>query len=95
MSHRPVCKTCELEYQCSENGVNVIDYSNRGPLAIAEADEFECPGCHHCIIVGFGSVHKRRGEEGFEDAIYTAVTGGFHRDNYVDERTKAIHKVPE
>ena len=92
MSHRPVCKACEIEYRCSENGVNVVGYGDSGPLVIHEADEFECPSCHNVVIVGFGGgLYSRKGDTDFELAIEWATETAIIRNNYNDDRTKALH----
>lgn len=95
-AHRPVCKSCEVEYRCSENGVNVVDYGDIGPHVIYEADEFECPSCHHVIIVGFGDrAYSQPGEVHFEQALTWADEHDVRRNNYGDERTKAIYQPTE
>jgi hypothetical protein len=85
-----------VEYLCKENGVTVVDYSTNGPYVIHEADEFECPSCHHVVIVGFGDgPFARRGDTDFVSAMDEASARGGRRNNFIDAATHAIHKVAE
>ena len=80
---RPVCTPCKVEFKCVENGVEVVDYGPHGPVAIAEADEVECPNCRHRIIVGFG-VPEKGDLQALTGAVQRATDAGWKRDNVLD-----------
>lgn len=44
---RPVCSQCEVELRPHKNGVEVVDHAEWGPIAVFEADEWQCPNCHY------------------------------------------------
>jgi hypothetical protein len=56
--HRPICKKCECEMRCEENGVGVLDMaggrSNARPYKLYDADLYKCPKCGIEVIGGFG-----------------------------------------
>ena len=93
MNHRPVCKKCEVEYQCSQNGVIVVDYNDNGPHVIHSADEFKCPSCQHVVIVGFGDGYTRRGDTEVVSSMDEASAQLLRRNNFVDIDTHAVHRV--
>lgn len=59
MFHRPVCVPCQTEFRPSNNNCVVLCHSNLNPATdptpfrLWAADEYECPKCHHKIVVGF------------------------------------------
>lgn len=95
--HRPVCVKCEIEYRCSRNGVEVVDFNANGEYAYWNADEFECPGCQTRIIVGFGdSPMARHFEEGFKEEVAN-IAPDLRRNNYESaaERRAATEAVAQ
>lgn len=83
MNHRPVCVKCEVEFVCSKNGVEVVDFASFGRYKVTMADEFECPKCKYTIIVGFADRGHLQHEEGFENRISEAEKAGLKRMNYL------------
>ena len=81
--HRPVCSPCEVEMRPFKNGVVVVDYAERGPYQLWEADEWACPKCKHKIVVGFGAgpVAREGSGEDLSLIVRRAAEAGLARHN--------------
>lgn len=79
---RPVCSQCEVELRPHKNGVEVVKHAEWGPIAVFEADEWQCPNCHYKVIVGFGQGPIfQHFQDGFEAHIEQAAKNGYIRHN--------------
>jgi hypothetical protein len=52
-----VCFQCKVEYISKKNDVKVIEMFNEPPepYKIWMADAWQCPGCQHIVVAGFGN----------------------------------------
>jgi len=50
----PICVDCHVEMRCIKNHTLVRDVAISGfPSTYWIADQFQCQGCHHRIVIGF------------------------------------------
>lgn len=79
--HRPVCAACQLEMRPERIGVGLLDMAAFGPYHLWDADLYECPGCGHQIVAGFGDNPISRH---FEDD-FTRMMGIYNENSIVIE----------
>lgn len=69
---RPWCVPCDQEMRCERNEVDVRAFG-----ALWSGDRYECEGCGHQIVTGFGAPREDPAEDGFrvivEGVDYTAL----------------------
>lgn len=55
MFHNPICVRCQIEMKSHKNGVIVVDYAYTPakPIKLWMADEWACPKCLNCVVLGF------------------------------------------
>jgi len=70
-----VCQKCKVEFRPKKNGVYVVEmYSDPPrPYRVWSADAWECPGCEHVVIAGFGNFPMMEHYESRFDEWYTAL----------------------
>ena len=83
MSHRPVCSDCNVEFQCIQNHVTVLDEVNGEPYQLTIGDEYQCQNCGHRIIVGFAEQSVEQHEFMFGPMIANAEQIGLIKHNNV------------
>lgn len=67
---RPICSSCEVEMQPTNNNVVVVTHANFGPYTLTNADEYTCPKCGHRIITGFALYpYAEHFEEDFKERL--------------------------
>lgn len=51
-----ICFKCQVEYKPKKNNIPVIEMFNEPPrpYKIWLADAWQCPGCQHVVVAGFG-----------------------------------------
>ena len=71
---KPICMNCKLFYRAHKNGVYITEMApigkngNWSPYKVWQGDLWECKGCGHQIISGFGREPVSiQHIEGFED----------------------------
>jgi len=52
---RPICVSCQVEYQCHKNGFVVGEAEDAAgfPITMWRGDCYKCPGCDHKMVIGF------------------------------------------
>ena len=91
---RPVCAKCKVEYFVKKQGVYVVSMFSSPPLPykIYHADLWECPGCGHQIIGGFGDGALAEHYESSFEKILSNVR--MNKEKYF-ECYEAVEDVPE
>ena len=84
---RPVCAKCKVEYFVKKQGVYVVSM-----YKIYHADLWECPGCGHQIIGGFGDGALAEHYESSFENILSNVR--MNKEKYF-ECYEAVEDVPE
>ncbi len=82
--HRPICSHCDVEMRPHKNDIVVVDYAHvpPQPYQLWSADEWACPKCGYCMIVGFGDgPYIRHFEPLFAERL-AAIPGDLRRNNY-------------
>ena len=79
----PVCSSCKREYRCALNEVVVVRHGAGVPMQMVDADEWECPGCGHRIIIGFAPVttHRIVNIDAFDQRL-ARIPANLRRDEY-------------
>ena len=81
--HRPVCPPCQVEMRPERNGVGLLDYADFGPYQLWDTDLWECPKCHHQIVIGFGdSPMYSHWESSFPERIQSYKTNSILIENH-------------
>ena len=80
--HNPVCSGCRTEFRPHRNGVVLVDHASFGPYQIWNADEWICPGCATCIVVGFAKGPEREHFEPDFKQVHDAINSDELRENF-------------
>lgn len=91
--HKPVCVSCQLEYEPEKNGVALLDYASFGPYKLWEADKWKCKGCGHEIITGFTKqAYSEHYKSGFQDTIGICKLNNNLYPCYENQTQKDLHE---
>jgi hypothetical protein len=56
------------------DGVNVVEYAEKKPCRIWEADEWHCPVCNNKVVIRFSRTAINSWDERFKDALFYVMS---------------------